>query len=274
MNAQAVRIFHVNDDGLPIFDKNRAHFYQKPIVSICPSGDYAAQMGAKQFALITIASNDQSIVDGKQNHVYGIFDKGLISRERHSTISKNQLELISPASTPSRRSIVHSAGWYHKLQINGDDAVTVMGSGVIVPTSKRSSRRGIHGMYQLSVIQPKTCPSEMISQMQTYCLPFGVCSRDKSVPSNQDDASTNNQSILMSSTIQGGWMASAMVNAHNGATSWQLLRPSADDRWNIDGVDMNDLDGSNAENSTLAMQMFRTIRPTRWYDVRNIGDNY
>ena len=65
-----------------------------------------------------------------------------------------------------------------------------------------------------------------------------------------------------------------MVNAHSGATSWQLLRPSVDDRLDIDDVDMNDPDESNAENNTLAMQMLRTIRPTRWYDVRNIGDNY
>ena len=274
MNAQAVRIFHANDDSLPIFDKNRAHFYQKPIVSIYPSGDYAAQMGAKRFALITIASNDQSIVHGKQNHVYGIFDKGLINRERYSPISKNQLEPISPASAPSQRSIAHSAGWYHKLQINGNDAVTVMGGGVVVPTSKRSSKRGVHGMYQLSVIQPKACPSDMISQLQTYCLPFGMCSRDKSVLANQDDASTNNQSTLMSSTIQGGWTTGVMANTHNGVMSWQLLRPSVDDRLNIDDVDMNDPDESNAENNTLAMQMLRTIRPTRWYDVRNIGDNY
>ena len=274
MNAQAVRIFHANDDSLPIFDKNRAHFYQKPIVSIYPSGDYAAQMDAKRFALITIASNDQSIVDGKPNHVYGIFDKGLINRERYSPISKNQLEPISPASAPSQRSIAHSAGWYHKLQINGNDAVTVMGGGVVVPTSKRSSKRGVHGMYQLSVIQPKACPSDTISQLQTYCLPFGMCSRDKSVLANQDDASTNNQSTLMSSTIQGGWTTGVMANTHNGVMSWQLLRPSVDDRLNIDDVDMNDPDESNAENNTLAMQMLRTIRPTRWYDVRNIGDNY
>ena len=274
MSAQAVRIFHANDDSLPIFDKNRAHFYQKPIVSIYPSGDYAAQMGAKRFALITIASNDQSIVHGKQNHVYGIFDKGLINRERYSPISKNQLEPISPASAPSQRSIAHSAGWYHKLQINGNDAVTVMGGGVVVPTSKRSSKRGVHGMYQLSVIQPKACPSDTISQLQTYCLPFGMCSRDTSLLSNQNDAPINNQSALISPIIQGGWTAGAMVNAHSGATSWQLLRPSVDDRLDIDGVDMNDPDGPNAENNTLAMQMLRTIRPTRWYDVRNIGDNY
>ena len=274
MSAQAVRIFHANDDSLPIFDKNRAHFYQKPIVSIYPSGDYAAQMGAKRFALITIASNDQSIVHGKQNHVYGIFDKGLINRERYSPISKNQLEPISPASAPSQRSIAHSAGWYHKLQINGNDAVTVMGGGVVVPTSKRSSKRGVHGMYQLSVIQPKACPSDTISQLQTYCLPFGMCSRDTSLLSNQNDAPINNQSALISPIIQGGWTAGAMVNAHSGATSWQLLRPSVDDRLDIDGVDMNDPDESNAENNTLAMQMLRTIRPTRWYDVRNIGDNY
>ena len=274
MSAQAVRIFHANDDSLPIFDKNRAHFYQKPIVSIYPSGDYAAQMGAKRFALITIASNDQSIVHGKQNHVYGIFDKGLINRERYSPISKNQLEPISPASAPSQRSIAHSAGWYYKLQINGNDAVTVMGSGVAVPTSKHLSRRGIHGMYQLSVIQSKACPSDTISQLQTYCLPFGMCSRDTSLLSNQNDAPINNQSALMSSTIQGGWTTGVMANTHNGATSWQLLRPSVDDRLDIDGVDMNDPDGPNAENNTLAMQMLRTIRPTRWYDVRNIGDNY
>ena len=274
MSAQAVRIFHANDDSLPIFDKNRAHFYQKPIVSIYPSGDYAAQMGAKRFALITIASNDQSIVHGKQNHVYGIFDKGLINRERYSPISKNQLEPISPASAPSQRSIAHSAGWYHKLQINGNDAVTVMGGGVVVPTSKRSSKRGVHGMYQLSVIQPKACPSDTISQLQTYCLPFGMCSRDTSLLSNQNDAPINNQSALISPIIQGGWTAGAMVNAHSGATSWQLLRPSVDDRLDIDDVDMNDPDESNAENNTLAMQMLRTIRPTRWYDVRNIGDNY
>ena len=274
MNAQAVRIFHANDDSLPIFDKNRAHFYQKPIVSIYPSGDYAAQMDAKRFALITIVSNDQSIVHGKQNHVYGIFDKGLINRERYSPISKNQLEPISPASAPSQRSIAHSAGWYHKLQINGNDAVTVMGGGVVVPTSKRSSKRGVHGMYQLSVIQPKACPSDTISQLQTYCLPFGMCSRDTSLLSNQNDAPINNQSALISPIIQGGWTAGAMVNAHSGATSWQLLRPSVDDRLDIDDVDMNDPDESNAENNTLAMQMLRTIRPTRWYDVRNIGDNY
>ena len=274
MNAQAVHIFHANNNNLPIFDKNRAHFYQKPIVSIYPSGDYAAQMDAKRFALITIASNDRSIVDGKPNHVYGIFDKGLINRERYSPISKNQLELISPASTPSLRSIAHSGGWYYKLQINGNDAVTVMGSGVAVPTSKHLSRRGIHGMYQLSVIQSKACPSDTISQLQTYCLPFGVCSRDKSLLSSQDDAPINNQSALISPIIQGGWTAGAMVNAHSGATSWQLLRPSVDDRLDIDGVDMNDPDEPNAENNTLAMQMLRTIRPTRWYDVRNIGDNY
>lgn len=274
MNAQAVRIFHANNNNLPIFDKNRAHFYQKPIVSIYPSGDYAAQMGAKRFALITIASNDQSIVDGKPNHVYGIFDKGLINRKRYSTISKNQLEPISPASAPSKRSIAHSAGWYHKLQINGNDAVTVMGAGVVVPTSKHSSKRGVHGMYQLSVIQPKTCPSDTISQLQTYCLPFGVCSRDTSLLSNQNDAPINNQSASISPIIQGGWTAGAMLNARSGVMSWQLLRPSADDRFNIDDVDMNDFDESNAENNSLAIQILRTIRPTRWYDVRNIGDNY
>lgn len=268
MLVKAVRVFRADDDALSLFDKNHTHFYQKPIVSTYLSRHHSSYAGNGRFALINIASNDENVVNGKQNHVYGIFDEGLIFGKPKPTLTKSQLAFIDDKHVPSKKS--RDGGWYHKLQINGDDAVTIMGGGVVVPASKSLMRQGVRGVYQLSVVKPNDCLSKTISQPQTYCLPFGVCSRPTIIHADRNDDTNDaskqgGQIVLTLPTIQGIWMADMMTTMTDGVLSWQALRPN--DEQSQDG-DLNN------HSAIVDGQMLRTFRPTRWYDVRSIGDNY
>lgn len=266
------RIFYTGDERLPLFDKKRVHFYQKPMVSIYRRRDYPAYTAGTRFAVISIASNDQYLVPGKKNYVYGIYDQGLIDRKINTAITPAKMVLIDDKKASSAfwpKTSARSKGWYQVLNINGDRAVTLLGKGMITPTKKSLTRQGVRALYRLTVVKPSICPSAMSSQPQAFCLPFGVCHHQ--VGGLGSDDLHKEQGDLTTPILDGAWMDSLTNIKIDNALVWQALQPNLQSQ-NQSATDV-DLSSNASSLGGIGVPLIRHFYPMRWYDVRGVSDD-
>lgn len=272
------RVFAANDGLLAfstnLFASNHQRFYQKPIVSLYDSRDYPLYPNRnRRFALISIASNDQlPDVNGKMNHVYGIFDDGLIDLNSRPTITPSDLiNIDDKTQNPAYwlGSVARAKGWMRVLNIDGDTNVTLMNGGVVVPSGRHFARRGVRALYHLSVAKVPQCLHDMTVQSQGFCLPFGVCAHHKTGQLLTNNANTT---ILNTPTIRGNWLTTATKSSDGNSLAWQILMPSANvlnTQLMNGGVSGQ---GDDAGKSNFDVSIVRNLRFLRWYDVRSTGN--
>ncbi|UNU73740.1 hypothetical protein LU293_02180 [Moraxella nasovis] len=258
------RIFSAHGDYFAS-DRSRVAFYQKPQVSLHRIA------GRKRTAVISIASSHQSphLADDK-SYLFGVFDDGLTNQINHAKsrhITQDgliRLDGRSNAILPNQ--IRHARGWYRTLKV-GDDFASGSYDGRIWH-AVHNPKQSMHYLTAYKYLLPKpSCQgSPIISQLQGYCLPFGVCQNrsNGNLPMSFVDSVDGMGS--MSTMVNGVWQVN-LINKNNQHSS--INTPKS--------VGILTPDDTTKDAPTAVENDVNTLSgvlvPQRWYDFRLLNHN-